>query len=195
MIHAAIPAIRRFCLEIGCGTIVGAFVYGSVAAGSAGPSSDIDCFALLAGEVPALERAQVAARFAALQRHLGYTPDARYPIELFTTVQCQAALSGATVRDAVNAARGGFSPGALTAESDDLEVFRALVGVRLPVIDCDDLEQLTEQAWRLVGDADSLAMGGVLSNLGVKHPGDSRHSAGTHHTPYAVPSNLVREAR
>lgn len=165
-----VAPIRRFCAEDGCDLIAGAFVYGSVAAGSARPGSDIDCFALLTDEVTARQRHQLATGFANLQRRLGYTPDPVYPIELFTAARCRDALSSAIVQSAIRDAFGGGRLDPAVADADDLEVFRALVGIRLRVVDCDDLERLSHLAWGLVADLPPQHRWQVLQAVGVRYP-------------------------
>lgn len=174
MSRDVVAAIRRFCAEDGRGLIAGAFVYGSVAAGAGRPDSDIDCFALLSGEVTARQRNQLATGFASLQRRLGYKPDGAYPIELFTAARCRDALSGAIVRDAIRDSVGGVRPGPAAADSDDLEIFRALVGTRLTAVDCGDLEQLSRLAWGLLADLPPRRLGDALRMVGVRHPMGAR---------------------
>lgn len=73
--------------------VVGAFVYGSVARGTATAESDIDVFLLLEAEQPPDRTAALRAAFVDLQRRLGYRPDVEYPVELFTLDQVRTALA------------------------------------------------------------------------------------------------------
>jgi hypothetical protein len=126
-----------------------AFVYGSVAAGRNGPDSDLDCFVLTHRDLGVDERRQTAAAFAALQRRLGFNPDPAYPVELFSIEACRTALSdpvlGRILTDAATAAIE-----ADIAQSDEMEVLRALLDRRLVVQHSTCLDALTAQARSLV---------------------------------------------
>jgi Nucleotidyltransferase domain len=126
-----------------------AFVYGSVAAGRHGPGSDLDCFVLTRGDLGGQDRDQAREGFAALQRTLGFTPDTAYPVELFSVESCRTILSG-PVLAAVLEAAATRSIETRTAQSDDVEVLRALLDRRLPVQHSTCLDELTHQAWALV---------------------------------------------
>ena len=125
--------------------LVAAFIYGSVAAGRAGPDSDIDCFVLTAGDLTEDLRAQLGAEFAELQRELGYRPDPDYPLEVFSVAQCESVLAGDTfARIVADADHGRLDPQAAT--SDEAEILRALLDQRLVVKHAPALDQLTDQA-------------------------------------------------
>jgi predicted nucleotidyltransferase len=122
-----------------------AFIYGSVAADRAGPSSDIDCFVITAGEIGAPQRRQLVAEFAELQRALGFTPDLDYPIEIFSAEACHAILQSTALNHMLTAAMAAnLDRGA--ADSDDMEVLRALLDRRLVLRHAPVLDRLTTQA-------------------------------------------------
>ena len=73
--------------------VVGAFIYGSVARGTATAESDIDLFVLLDAELPPARTAALRAAFVDLQQRLGYRPDTDYPVEMFTLDQVRTALT------------------------------------------------------------------------------------------------------
>lgn len=129
--------------------VVAAFVYGSVAAGTAGPGSDVDTFVLLAAD-PGEHRPRLRAAFHELQERLGCTPDPEYPVELFAVAAATAAL------DAVERALAAGTAGALDPTGDEREVVRALTGPRLVLRGAPELDLLTERAERL---AERLAAG------------------------------------
>ncbi|MFG3041762.1 nucleotidyltransferase domain-containing protein [Streptomyces sp. NPDC048330] len=148
MTSSVTAAVDQF-LEM-CPRAIGAFIYGSVAVGRARHGSDIDCFVLLAEPEADETTTRLRSGFAELQRDLGYTPDPAYPIELFTVRQCQEALDGASVRRAVRQARTNGHVEPALAESDDVEVLRALLGARLTVRTCPQLDELTDHARHVV---------------------------------------------
>ena len=131
-------------------TLVSAFVYGSVAAGRAGPDSDIDCFVITADDLGEPQRRLLSAEFAKLQGTLGFTPDPDYPIEVFSAAACQATLRSSELDRMLTAAIvGGMD--SQTAESDEVEVLRALLDRRLVLRHAAVLDDLTTQAHALVG--------------------------------------------
>ncbi|NGO67025.1 nucleotidyltransferase family protein [Streptomyces boncukensis] len=174
MTGTVMAAINQY-LQDTCSSAIGAFVYGSVATGQAGPDSDVDCFVLLAEPETAETMTQLRSAFAELQVHLGYTPDLAYPIELFTVRQCEEALDGSSVRRAIQQARThGYTDPDLAA-SDEVEVLRALLGTRLTVRTCLQLDELTDRAKNVVVEHLSIpgapAEHTVLQALGVRTGG------------------------
>jgi hypothetical protein len=93
-----------------------------------------------------------------------------YPIELFTAGQCRAALASRRLTGAIGMARKAVPLDPGVREADELEIFRALVGVRLPVISGDELDMLTGHATRLVTNLPPPTRHEVLALLGVKRP-------------------------
>ncbi|MGH3712925.1 MAG: nucleotidyltransferase domain-containing protein [Micromonosporaceae bacterium] len=182
MIDKTITAIAAFLDEIAQGRVVAAFVYGSVAAGTAKADSDIDCFVLLKARNDDTLARRLRAGFILLQTRLGFTPDVRYPVELFTPGDCQRALSGPQVARALRQATSGQPVDSHLAETDAVEVLRALLGPRLTVRASRDLDALTRQAQRVLAsavgpDADAGARM-VLEALGVKHqPSSAKEDA------------------
>lgn len=156
-----------------CPQAIGAFIYGSVATGRAGPGSDIDCFVLLAQPETAEMATQLRSGFAELQSDLGYTPDPEYPIELFTLQQCQEALNSSSVHQAIQQARMHGHVDPVLAASDEAEVLRALLGTRLTVRTCPQLRELTDHAKRVVarhlGSQGSPAEHGAFQALGIRN--------------------------
>jgi predicted nucleotidyltransferase len=141
--------LRRLLAEHLGDTLVSAFVYGSVAAGRAGPGSDIDCFVITADDLGEPQCRRLGAEFAELQRTLGFTPDPDYPIEIFSTAACEAILQSSELdRILAAAVVGGMD--SQTAESDEVEVLRALLDRRLVLRHAEVLEVLTTDAHTLV---------------------------------------------
>lgn len=127
--------------------LVAAFIYGSVAAGRNHSDSDIDCFVLVDREVPQETRQQVGCRFADLQRQLDFTPEPDYPIEIFSMARCETLLADPLLDIAIGSAAitGMMDP--LLAESDAVEVLRALLDRRLVIRPARELDQLTARAY------------------------------------------------
>src|SRR5205823_1965420 len=127
--------------------LVAAFIYGSVAAGRNHSDSDLDCFVLTGPEVPKETRQHVSCRFAELQRQLGFTPDPDYPIEIFSVAECETMLADPLLDTAIGGAAitGAMDP--LLAESDAVEVLRALLDRRLVIRTADEPDQLTARAY------------------------------------------------
>jgi hypothetical protein len=141
--------VRR-CLQEHLGAAVSAaFVYGSVAARRNGPGSDLDCFVLTQRDLDREERQRTRTIWAAVQRDLGFTPDPAYPVELFSTEACHTILASSEL-DAIlrDAAMSGIEPD--VAQSDAVEVLRALLDQRLVVLHSACLDVLTDEAWSLV---------------------------------------------
>jgi hypothetical protein len=143
---ALIPPVASFLADQLGDVLVAAFIYGSVAAGRIRPGSDIDCFVLTGRELSQHERHEVSVRFAELQRQLGFTPDAGYPIELFSAAACEALLGDPSLDTAMRDAAATGTIGQLLAESDTVEVLRALLDRRLVLRPARELDQLTERA-------------------------------------------------
>jgi predicted nucleotidyltransferase len=108
--------------------VVGAFIYGSVARGTATANSDIDVFVLLGTELPPAQIALLRNAFFDLQRRLGYLPDPEYPVELFATD---------TVREALTAD---------VPDEDQREVRRALVDTKIVLVRSAQLEEFIAMA-------------------------------------------------
>ncbi|MEU2021886.1 nucleotidyltransferase domain-containing protein [Streptomyces sp. NPDC016469] len=175
-------AIDRLLTERSC-EAVAAFVYGSVAAGRAGPASDVDTFVLLARPLSDGAARELRTSFVDLQRRLGYVPDTDYPVELFTVEQVHTALTGAVVERAVEQSRSVEKLGTALAESDEVEILRALLGVRLTVRHSPRLDELTALAGqvltRRLGTASPQLHERARRVLGVRQP-HSTHAGGTH---------------
>lgn len=166
-----VAAIGRLLTDRPCGAVA-AFVYGSVATGRAGPSSDVDTCVLLARPLSASETERLRTSFVDLQKRLGYTPDADYPVELFTVEQVRTALTGSKVKRAVEQARSGEELDSGLAVSDEVEILRALLGTRLTVLpspQTDELTALADQALRQhLGPASPQPHERALRLLGVR---------------------------
>jgi len=120
-----------------------AFVYGSVARGTATPASDIDTFLLVRSELDAAQRDGLDAAFTRLQHEFGCRPDPDHPVEIFAVGTCERALAGPLVLRSVDTAARGGTLDQPTHDSDDLELLRALLDSRLPVIESLVLDSLT----------------------------------------------------
>lgn len=140
-----VAAIDQFLTAQSCGAVA-AFVYGSVATGQAGPTSDIDTFVLIAQPLPAVAVQQLRSGFVDLQERLGYRPDVNFPIELFTVHQSQSALAGSEVKQAIQLACSSGTVSSDLLDSDGVEVLRALLGTRLTVRASAQLDELTAYA-------------------------------------------------
>lgn len=119
------------------------FIYGSVALGTDHAGSDLDTFILLTDDIEARRRRQVRADFCELQVSLGYQPDTKHPVELFSVGAAAAAL------DIVEVVAIAGSLAALPINGDEREVLGALSGPRLLVWGGYDLDRLTARAMRL----------------------------------------------
>lgn len=109
--------------------IEGAFVYGSVAHGTARPGSDVDLFVVTVADLGPEVRARLHSAAEQLQRGLGYRPDPVHVVEVFSTARCVDALTGPLVLRATHmAAADGRPIDQITLDSDDLEILRALQG-------------------------------------------------------------------
>lgn len=166
-----VSAIDQFLTDQSC-EAVAAFVYGSVATGQAGPTSDVDTFVLLAEPLPAVAVQQIRSGFAELQERLGYTPDAAYPVELFTVQQARGALAGNEVSQAIHQACSQGKVNSDLAEADAVEVLRALLGARLTVRASAQLDELTVRATQVLTrhlrSASTPPERGVLRALGIR---------------------------
>lgn len=152
--------------------LAGCFVYGSVAAGTATSSSDVDCFVLTSHALPAPRRALVDRRFIEVQRCLGFAPDLSYPIEVFSVERSWQALRSVRVQTMLDAAGRDQPISAEAAESDDVEVLRALVNTHLPIVPTEALEALMAEAGRIVLQAATAAgrqVSDITDALGVRH--------------------------
>jgi predicted nucleotidyltransferase len=141
-----IAEVARFLATHAHQHVTAAFIYGSVATGHARPGSDIDCFLLLTRELEPAPGERLRSGFTLLQQRLGYVPDPRHPVELFTEKRCRAALEGQVVVRAVDQARQNRHVGRELVEADDLEILRALLAPRLPVRGSATLDGLTDTA-------------------------------------------------
>lgn len=123
-----------------------AFIYGSVARGTAGPDSDIDALVMTRTTLPPEQLADLRRVLADLQRQLGYQPDADAPVEVFSVERCLCAVRGVLVLRAVYCAAIGREIDTMTLETDDLEILRAMLDARLPVVDSPLLDSLSRLA-------------------------------------------------
>lgn len=108
--------------------VTAAFIYGSVARGTATAGSDIDVFVLLEHPLAPAAAVSVRTAFVELQLRLGYRPDLEYPVELFTVEAASDALA------------------ALNPDEDQREVRRALTDTKTVVIAGARLDDLILQA-------------------------------------------------
>lgn len=130
--------------------IEGAFVYGSVAHGTARPGSDIDLFVVTVADLGPEVRAHLRSAAEGLQRGLGYLPDPVHVVEVFSTARCVDALTGPLVLRATHMAADGRPIDRMTLDSDDLEILRALQDRRLTVRPSPVVDGLTALARRQV---------------------------------------------
>jgi hypothetical protein len=137
--------ITSFLDEFGS-DVTAAFIYGSVAWQHIHQGSDIDCFIVTAGEVPAPLRQYIRAEFVELQRSLGFTPDIDYPVEVFSVAACRTALSGQTLALILAEALAAGRVRPDSVETDELEILRALLDKRLVLRPAPALDSLTTQA-------------------------------------------------
>lgn len=175
-------AIDRLLAERSC-EAVAAFVYGSVATGRAGPTSDVDTFVLLARPLPDEAVRELRTSFVDLQKQLGYVPDTDYPVELFTMEQVHTALTGTEVERAVEQSRSQEELDTGLAESDGVEILRALLGARLTVRPSPRLDELTALAGQVLtrhlGIASPQLHERARRVLGIRQL-HSTHAGGTH---------------
>lgn len=130
--------------------VEGAFVYGSVAHGTARPGSDVDLFVVTVTDLRPEARAHLHSAAEGLQRDLGYRPDPVHVVEAFSTARCVDALTGPLVLRATHMAADGRPIDQVTLDSDDLEILRALLDRRLVVRPSPVLDGLTDLAHRQV---------------------------------------------
>ncbi|MGL5864345.1 MAG: nucleotidyltransferase domain-containing protein [Dermatophilaceae bacterium] len=133
--------------------IEGAFVYGSVAHGTARPGSDIDLFVVTVADLGPEVRAHLHSAVEQLQRGLGYRPDPVHVVEVFSAAQCADALAGPLVLRANHLVADGRPIDQIALNSDDLEILRALQDRRLVVRHSPVVDGLTALAGRQVTDA------------------------------------------
>ena len=112
---------------LGKAPVAGAFIYGSVARGTATSASDIDVFVLLEHPLDPATTAYLRSAFVELQLRLGYQPDLEYPVELFT----------------IEAARNALL--AHAADEDQREVRRALTDTKTVIVASAQLDELILQ--------------------------------------------------
>jgi Nucleotidyltransferase domain len=93
--------------------VAAAFIYGSVAHGTATPDSDIDVFVVLEHDLPDHQVAELRSRFHDVQLSLGYTPDPQFPVEIFSVAAIRNALA------------------VVEPDEDQQEIRRALMGKRI----------------------------------------------------------------
>jgi len=165
---AVVEAAQRFLA--GFDGIDAAFVYESVAHGTARPDSDVDLFLVTVAELAPDLRNRLLAGAAQLQRTLGYEPDPAHPVEVFSAARCVDALTGPLVLRATHMAACGNPIDRITLDSDDLEILRALHDRRLPVRTSPVLDSLTTLAHRQVTAAAhrlDVPTGRVLAGIGL----------------------------
>lgn len=161
-----VEAVRH--LLDGVDGIEGAFVYGSVARGTAHRGSDIDLFVVTVAALAPPARTCLHSAAEQLQRVLGYRPDPVHVVEIFPAARCADALTGPLVLRATHMAAGGRAVDRITLDSDDLEILRALQDQRLvarssPVVDgltALARHQVTTAAHRL-GASDQQVLAGI----------------------------------
>jgi predicted nucleotidyltransferase len=166
--EAVIDGARR--LLLGVDGIDAAFVYGSVARGTARPDSDLDLFLVTVADLGQQQQERLRADAESLQRTFGYRPDPAHPVEVFSAVRCVDALTGPLVLRATYMGASGRPIDRVTLDSDDLEILRALLDHRLSVRTSPVLDDLTSLAHRQVdaaaGRAGTLA-DRVLAAIGL----------------------------
>jgi predicted nucleotidyltransferase len=108
--------------------VIGAFIYGSVARGTANAMSDVDVLVIVGAAPPPAQTAELRSTFVELQRSHGYQPDPDYPVELFTVNEVRAAIATEA------------------PDEDQREVLRALRGPKDILIDSEHLQQLIAAA-------------------------------------------------
>lgn len=153
--------------------IEGAFVYGSVARGTAGQGSDIDLFVVTVADLAPDVRARFGDAADRLQRELGYRPDPAHLVEVFSTATCARAVTGPLVLRATHQAADGSDIDRITLDSDDLEILRALLDQQLIVRHSPVVDGLTMLARRQVTAAAhrlDVADHHVLAGIGLTHP-------------------------
>jgi predicted nucleotidyltransferase len=125
--------------------IEAAFIYGSVATGTAGPGSDIDLFVITARSPAPAALAALRTRSLSMQTGLGFRPDLDYPVEVFTAGACESLLDGQELRAAFAAAVAG-PVSAAVVDADALEVARSLTGPAIDVVAAPVLDTLRAHA-------------------------------------------------
>lgn len=167
---AVVDATRRLLDEVD--GVDGAFVYGSVAHGTARPGSDVDLFLVTVTELAPGERDRLRADAEHLQRTLGYHPDPVHPIEVFPAARCFEALTGPLVLRAIHMAACGTPIDRITLDSDDVEILRALHDWRLTVRPSRVVDSLTTLAHqKITASAHRLEVptSHLLAGIGLSH--------------------------
>jgi predicted nucleotidyltransferase len=72
--------------------VVGFFIYGSVAKNSHTAKSDIDSFLITKEKISERIRNKILRKAIESQRSLGFLPDEKYPIEIFSVLECEKAF-------------------------------------------------------------------------------------------------------
>jgi predicted nucleotidyltransferase len=164
-----VTAVQDFLVAELADAVAAAFIYGSVAGGRSGPSSDIDCFVITHCDLPAEVRTRVAVGFTALQRSLGFVPDPEYPIEVFSVRFCDSTLRGPVLERIVSDVAIGGVMDSQVAASDEVEVLRALLDQRIVVRPGPVLADVTSLAWTVVRRSHSQPAQ-LLKALGLNDP-------------------------
>ncbi|MFI0448041.1 nucleotidyltransferase family protein [Actinomadura sp. 6N118] len=138
--------LRSFVADEFGANATAAFVYGSVAAQRARRDSDIDFFVITRAPIRLERLTQIASAFATLQRDLGYVPDPKYPIEIFTAEECRKALAAPAVKLELRRIADREGPPTVLGDSDEVEILRALLDHRIEILADPLLISLTEQA-------------------------------------------------
>jgi predicted nucleotidyltransferase len=146
----SLSAITSLLQEHLASDLAAAFIYGSFAYGNARAGSDIDCFVLTSRELAPDHAGRLAARFAGLQRALGFTPDPDHPVEIFSVAACGSLLADATLATALRQASVTGTLDPRLAYGDPAEVLRALLDRRLVLRPAPVLDVLTTRAHALI---------------------------------------------
>jgi histidinol-phosphatase (PHP family) len=157
--------------------VLGAFVYGSLAAGRAGAGSDIDTFVLTQADPGPDALAFARAGFRDLQTRLGYSPDPEHPVEMYSISRARAVLESATTLHHLTRLRDG-SRQSQFLDSDDAEILRALMGSAHDIVSSPELDALRDRAAELAAHTD-LAETYLPNLLGVAYPAHRRTAPDT----------------
>lgn len=152
----------------------GAFIYGSLAAGLAGATSDIDTFVLTRTELDPASLTRMKAAFRELQTRLGYLPDPDHPVEIFPIYAVQRAVDSEAILGRLAHLADGNAESALL-DSDDAEILRALLGLAHDILPSPELDAFREQAAQLATRC-GLTYTELADRLHVAHP---RRAVGT----------------
>lgn len=135
-------AVRHF--GDGCAVLL----YGSYAAGTDGPNSDLDCLVALQDD-PWCDLQAAKDDYVRLQGRFGFTPDLVHPVELFTLGRCLRLLREPALRTRLEAAcRGGLR---LAGDDDAREVFHAFTSPRLALQGLAVVGLIEAEALQLLG--------------------------------------------